>query len=203
MTGRIGPDLKPTYPPKPADCEPQSASLCKTTSSFGTTVDGGVTRTTTTAVQSTCATVVGCKVKDVDATTTVPNSPACTRPPSKRGPKPDGAVGAEDESVLAERWEDESLWWMCDEKDWDDAVIWPTGNSDAEQVAIRNVLDQRDFWIQKNNEDGTNGKRDRVWGYKEVRARGLDFTAFYYVRNLGPSAQLYFSSDYVPQVGYV
>ncbi|POS77062.1 oviduct-specific glycoprotein [Diaporthe helianthi] len=193
----IGSDLKPTYPPKPADCEPQSASLCKTTSSFGTTVNAGVTRTTTTEVKSTCATVVGCKVEDVEATTTVPNSPACTRAPPKRDLHPDGAEG---ETLLEERWDDPNVWWMCGEMDGDDGIILPAGNTDADQQIIRNLLDQRDLWLLNNNIEGANGINNRVWGYKEVRAHGLDFTAFYYVRNLGTMAQFYFGSDMVPQI---
>ncbi|KAI0123328.1 oviduct-specific glycoprotein, partial [Xylariales sp. AK1849] len=186
----IGPDLRPTFPPKPADCEPQSASLCKTTTSFGTTAAGGATKTTTTAVQSTCATIVGCKAEDVEATTTIAG-PACTRPPTRREVDADSSIDADEKSMLDGRWDDPNIWWMCGETDSQDGIIWPQDQSEAGQTVIRNLLNQRDSWLFNNNV---------AFGYKEVRATGLDFTAFYYVSNLGPMAKAYFSSALVPEV---
>ncbi|RDL41225.1 putative glycoside hydrolase family 18 protein [Venustampulla echinocandica] len=65
------PGDKVNAPIKPADCTPAEASLCLTTSSFGTTVSGGATRTTATEVKSTCATITGCNFRDAETTTTV------------------------------------------------------------------------------------------------------------------------------------
>ncbi|KAJ1326027.1 chitinase [Microdochium nivale] len=57
-------------PAKPADCTPAKASLCYTTSSFGTTVTGGSTKTTATQTTSRCATITSCNFQDVEATVT-------------------------------------------------------------------------------------------------------------------------------------
>ncbi|KAH8678326.1 hypothetical protein BX600DRAFT_545929 [Xylariales sp. PMI_506] len=63
-----------TYPDEPEDCEPTSASICSTTTSFG--VDGGGS-TTATQVSSTCLTIEGCYVSDYETSTTTEN-PGCT-----------------------------------------------------------------------------------------------------------------------------
>ncbi|KAH7117301.1 oviduct-specific glycoprotein [Dactylonectria macrodidyma] len=118
----IGPGGKPTYPPKPADCEPTQASLCLTTSSFGTTVSNGATRTTATQVKSTCATITGCNLRDVEATKT---GASCAV-------KTEGALGRRDRE-----------WWECDDAI-ADGVILPRAPFIPEEIdKIRDLLKER------------------------------------------------------------
>ncbi|RYP74900.1 hypothetical protein DL769_003913 [Monosporascus sp. CRB-8-3] len=61
----------PTIPPKPDPCEPATASICGTTTSYGSSEGPSTTITTTTTSWSTCRTIVGCHVSDwEDGTTT-------------------------------------------------------------------------------------------------------------------------------------
>lgn len=70
----------PTYSNEPA-CETVSASICSTTTSYGLSADGQVTKTTATSVMSTCETVLGCEVSDYDSATA---TAVCSNPPAKR-----------------------------------------------------------------------------------------------------------------------
>lgn len=67
----IGSDLIPTYSAEPDndECETESASLCVTTASLGTSVSNQRTITTTSHIH-TCETVLGCDVSDTGTTTT-------------------------------------------------------------------------------------------------------------------------------------
>ncbi|GAW18338.1 hypothetical protein ANO14919_078130 [Xylariales sp. No.14919] len=73
ITVHPGGSLEPS--PKPTDCEPAEAQVCMTKSVFATTVSRGTTKTTSTSVTETCATVTGCNLRDVDSTT---SQNACT-----------------------------------------------------------------------------------------------------------------------------
>lgn len=106
----MGPGGKPTFSEKPNDCTPTEASLCMTTSSFGTTVSNGATLTTNTEVLSTCATITGCDLRDEEATTTTESCAASTA----------GVFGRRDESD----------WWDCDPP-LGDAIILPVDPTDA------------------------------------------------------------------------
>lgn len=81
-----------------------------TTSSFGTTVSDGATRTTATEVLSTCATITGCDLSDEEATTTDASCAASTA----------GAIGRRDELD----------WWECDPP-LGDAIILPLNPEDS------------------------------------------------------------------------
>ncbi|KAK7710225.1 Glucan endo-1,3-alpha-glucosidase agn1 [Diaporthe eres] len=58
-----------------------SASICSTTTSYGLSADGQVTKTTATSVMSTCETVLGCEVSDYDSATA---TAVCSNPQAKR-----------------------------------------------------------------------------------------------------------------------
>lgn len=75
-----------TYSSDPEkQCETKSASICSTTTSFGVSTTGTVTRTTATATSSTCQTVYGCDVKDsATATATTSVTGACPLPTKAR-----------------------------------------------------------------------------------------------------------------------
>ena len=172
---RIGPGGKPTAPPKPADCTPAEASICKTTSSFATTVDNGVTKTTATQVKSRCATITGCNVRDIEATTT---GKACTL--KARAVEVTGlpeVAAASEAPALAKRAEPD---WSC-EQNGEDGIIWPVSPEGRDQGRIRQLLQDRKGAIGHD--------------YYEVRADALDFTPFYYVYNLGPMAKSWFQSE--------
>lgn len=167
--GKISP------PPKPADCTPVEASLCMTTSSFGITITGGTTKTTATQVKSTCAPIMGCDVEDDDTTT---SADACTlRDRTVMGgaqmPQATGFSGLSPAvQARASRWDCESLG--------EDGIIWPASPSESGQQVIRNVLEERRRALGAD------------YGYHEIRANDLDFTAFYFVEKLGPVAIDYF-----------
>jgi hypothetical protein len=129
-------------------------------------------------VKATCATITGCDLKDNDATATVK---VCTLP-QRRAAEATGAPLLEaraDPSVFA-----------CDE-DGDDAIIWPDDYIYSAQIRIRELLEERNSVLERE------GKGN---GYTEIRANALDFTAFYYVDNLGPRAKEYFASNEVKEV---
>ncbi|KAK8078992.1 hypothetical protein PG994_002799 [Apiospora phragmitis] len=153
----IGPGGKPTHPPKPADCEPAEASLCMTTSSFATTVSNGATRTTATQVKSTCATITGCHLRDVEATT---SADACTLQPTAGA-----AVGRR-----ARDW----FGGECD-KPIGDAVVLPyRPDRPADIDAIRAVLDERKAVLG-----------DDAGSYEEFTAPDLGFTAYFWIKGMG------------------
>ena len=72
-----------------------------------------------------------------------------------------------------------------------DGILWPFGTTDAQQTRIRSLLQERDYYLSC---------RGMRYGFKEVRAPGIDFTAFYYVNNMGPVAKAAFASNAVPEV---
>ncbi|KAK2762269.1 hypothetical protein FQN54_001279 [Arachnomyces sp. PD_36] len=67
----VGDDYVPTdIPPKPDPCETKSASICGTTTSYGSSEGPSTTITTSTTSWSTCLTIWGCQVTDTDGDTT-------------------------------------------------------------------------------------------------------------------------------------
>ncbi|KAG7141347.1 hypothetical protein HYQ45_018816 [Verticillium longisporum] len=72
--------------------------------------------------------------------------------------------------------------WDCEETG-EDGIIWPQDPKEGGQTRIRALLQER-----KDALGGTHS-------WTEVRAGDLDYTAFYYVDNMGPVAQAYFDSD--------
>lgn len=168
---RIGPGGKPTYPPKPADCEPAEASLCLTTSSFATTVSNGATRTTATQVKSTCATITGCHLRDVETTKTVD---ACTL-------KPTGAVGRR-----ARDW----FGGDCDAPVADAIVLPKNPDLPADIDAIRNVLEERKNVLGRD-----------AGAYEEFTAPDLQFTAYFWIKGMGRKTHAALNDEgRVPQV---
>jgi chitinase len=179
--------------PKPADCTPAEAALCLTTSVFATTVSGGSTKTTGTSVTETCATITGCNLRDVDATTT---ANACTI--QRRAvretdvPEPEEKATSKSEQVSAKAAEVESraipptFIWACEQLG-TDGMIWPFHPDDSnEQEDIRQML--------TNRQAASNRKFD------EVRADDLGITAFWIVRDMGDNAMDFFNSQQVPQI---
>jgi chitinase len=187
--------IKP--PPKPADCTPAEASLCFTTRKFATTVSDGRTKTIATSTTERCATITGCNFKDAETTN---DSDVCTieRRDVETTALPEvtdvPAVGAathelstiKQRSTLLRR-ANEPQW--CNEKSGTDYILLmkrPT-NADHRQQII-DMLERRKTALEartiKMNGD-----------YFEIRSKTLDFTAFFYVYNLGPLGQAYFKHD--------
>ncbi|KAM0566340.1 hypothetical protein ACHAP9_007423 [Verticillium nonalfalfae] len=77
--------------------------------------------------------------------------------------------------------------WDCEETG-EDGIIWPQDPKEGGQTRIRALLQER-----KDALGGTHS-------WTEVRAGDLDYTAFYYVDNMGPVAQAYFDSDEVKEI---
>jgi hypothetical protein len=71
----------PTFPPEPeGGCETETAEMCITSTSYGVSVSNSETKTTTTAVLSTCGTILGCNLEDTE--TTVTTTSATTASPT-------------------------------------------------------------------------------------------------------------------------
>ncbi|KAI0404682.1 hypothetical protein F4802DRAFT_217042 [Xylaria palmicola] len=176
-------------PPKPTDCTPAEASLCLTTTSFGTTVTGDETRTTSSQVKSRCETITGCNFRDVEATKTVDT---CTL--QKRTLEltewleptadPRGALPLVRRTTHQVRAEPD--WSNCGESPGPDGILWPYSRGAGTQQATRAILERRKLALGHD--------------FIEFRADDLDFTAFYYVYNMGPVALAYFNSAEVPSV---
>lgn len=149
-----------------------------TTTSFGTSVNQGVTRTTATEVKSTCATITGCNFPDADATTTIPG---CELPARRTA-----APAAEVTGTVEKRAPQEPDW-ACDSRSRDFIFIPQNPENNAQQAIIRQYLNNRNAALGITN------------GYEEIRAHALSFTAFYYVRNLGNRAVKWFATE-VPEV---
>ncbi|KAH7236571.1 oviduct-specific glycoprotein, partial [Fusarium tricinctum] len=178
MTVLPGGEIK--TPAKPADCSPAKASFCLTTSSFATTVSAGQTKTMATSVVSRCATITGCNFKDAEATKSVD---ACTL--KRRNaevtdlPKVTGA--AEPEPELLARANDPD--WECAETDGQAYYLLMKKPADAShRTQIKDFLTTRETALKKRSMDGS---------WFEIRSEALDFTAFYYVHNLGPVGKKY------------
>lgn len=191
ITVHPGGSLEPS--PKPTDCEPAEAEICMTTSVFQTTVSQGTTKTVSSSETSTCATVTGCQLRDVDTTTSKNvctirkrNDEATITPAAQ----PTGNVqvaerrNLEDRSGRLQRRAD--IDWSC-ETSGPLGIIWPQNplNNDG-QNDIRQAL------IRRRNAIGAN--------YVEIRANDLQFTAYYVVYNMGPLAVQYFNSAEMPHV---
>lgn len=85
----IGTNGQPTFSEEPS-CETVSASICSTTTSYGLSASGDVTKTTTTSVMSTCETIHGCSVTDYETATA---TAACSTAVAKRQQTPQ-TIGA-------------------------------------------------------------------------------------------------------------
>ncbi|KAI0505410.1 hypothetical protein F5B22DRAFT_527589 [Xylaria bambusicola] len=77
-------------------------------------------------------------------------------------------------------------WNTCNESPGPDGILWPQARDDGTQQATRAILERRKLALGHD--------------YIEFRANDLDFTAFYYVYNMGPVALAYFNSAEVPSV---
>lgn len=162
------PDGTFTPPPKPANCEPAEASFCLTTSAFATTVANGVTKTTATQVKSTCATVTGCNIPDVEETKTVK---ACKL--TRRDVISTNLAEATGAPRLEER--DEPQW--CNETPGGDMIIiLQDRSSSTQRDVIKGALEHRDQALQDA------GKPN---GFHEARSTKLGYTAFFYVNDVG------------------
>lgn len=132
----------------------------------------GVTRTTVTQVKSTCATVTGCNLRDVEETTT---AEACKLTRRDIDPtNPAEATGAPEIRTLYERAEPD---WGC-ESDGNDWVIILNDRSDPQQRnTIKADLEQRDHAL---------ASLGKPRGYHEVRSEVLQYTAYFFVEHVGP-----------------
>ncbi|KAH7141655.1 hypothetical protein EDB81DRAFT_898885 [Dactylonectria macrodidyma] len=78
----VGPDNVPTFSEEPTECKTETAEMCVTSTSYGVSVDNGVTSTTASQVTSSCGTVYGCDVEDsatsVTAATTTTGAATAT-----------------------------------------------------------------------------------------------------------------------------
>jgi hypothetical protein len=161
---------------------------------FATTVTGGSTKTTGTSVTETCATITGCNLKDIDATTT---ANVCTI--QKRAvretnvPEPDEEAASKREQAASKTAKIKSRaiiphhdFLRC-QQDSPYAIIWPLNPElDNEQDEIRGMLVGR---FQQTSH-----------GYQEARADDMHFTAFYVVESVDDDAMAFFNSDLVPQI---
>ncbi|KAF4467862.1 glycoside hydrolase family 18 [Fusarium albosuccineum] len=66
----IGNDHKPTYEDEPTSCETKLATIHVTTTSYGVSISGTATSTTTSRVLETSDVIFGCEVEDDEATET-------------------------------------------------------------------------------------------------------------------------------------
>lgn len=143
-----------------------------TTSSFATAVTNGVTRTTATQVKSTCATVTGCGLRDVEETTTVE---ACKLTRRDIGvTNLAEATGVPGVRTLQERAAPD---WSCESpgNDWVIILNDRTGTT-QQRDDIEDALDQRD---QALDDLG------KPHGYHEVRSERLGYTAYFFVEHVG------------------
>jgi chitinase len=170
-------------PPKPEGCTPAEASLCFTTSSFATTVSKGVTKTTSTQVKSTCATITGCNLKDVEHTKSVEKCALTKRHvepvavPQETGRPAKRAVAPNVVSFPS---------FFC-ESDGQDGFVFLNNARDSQARAnVIAVLDQRAAIFKVTKKQS---------GYTEFRANNLGYTAFFVVRNMGPVLLKYFNSN--------
>lgn len=177
---------------KPTDCEPAEAQVCMTKSVFATTVSQGTTKTTSTSVTETCATVMGCNLQDIDTTT---SQDACTiRRRNIQATAPAAQPTRNTEGTERRNIEESGprllpradIDWSC-ESPGDLGIIWPENplNNDG-QNDIRKAL------LRRRNAIGAD--------YLEIRANDLQFTAYYVVYNMGPLALEYFNSREMPHV---
>ena len=179
------PDGTFTPPPKPANCEPAEASFCLTTSAFATTVANGVTRTTATQVKSTCATVTGCNLPDVEATKTE-NACQLTRRDVAVTNLAE-ATGVPEARALEERAETD---WSCEKPGSDMIIILQDRSSATQRDAIKGALEQRDEALKD---------ADKPYGHHEARSNKLGYTAFFFVNSVGEKS-LEFLSGYQEHV---
>ncbi|KAI0418380.1 peptidase S8/S53 domain-containing protein [Xylaria grammica] len=163
-----------------------------TKSVFATTVSQGTTKTTSTSVTETCATVTGCNLRDIDSTTSQDagtirrRNIQVTAPTAQRTGNAEGTerrnIGESGRRLLAR----DDINWNC-ESAGPLGIIWPQNplNNDG-QNDIRKAL------LRRKNAIGA--------GYLEIRANDLQFTAYYVVYNMGPLALEYFNSREMPHV---
>jgi hypothetical protein len=163
-----------------------------TTQVFGTTVTGGSTKTTATSVTETCATITGCNLRDVDATTKVD---ACTiqrravRATDLPEPEEQATPRTDQESANTAKIKsraEPSFDWSC-ERQGEYGFLWPKNPDDQdEQWIIRTALIDRSL--------------DKYRTFEVVESVDLGVTAFWIVHNMGQDAMDYFNSDAMPQV---
>jgi chitinase len=165
------PDGSFSPPPKPSDCEPAEASFCLTTSQFATTVANGVTRTTATQVKSTCATVAGCNLRDVEETTAVEACKLTGRDIDSNDLAK--ATGAPEAHTLQERAVPD---WSCEGPGGDYIIILNDRASAQQRNAIKGALEQRDQALKNLG---------KPHGHHEARSTILAYTAFFFVKSVG------------------
>ncbi|KAH7626010.1 hypothetical protein B0T09DRAFT_392288 [Sordaria sp. MPI-SDFR-AT-0083] len=164
-------------PDKPSNCKTQTAELCKMTTSYAGVVEGGTTRTTSSTIKETCATVYGCEVED--DTSSTETFEGCTATPIEKReevvatPTPQVQGEAVGTSTLEER-SRPFLQARAKKKSpcqIGDVVIIP---DDPENVqAIRT-------WLG----DVNNNPNKQPWSYTETKSDRATFTAFFYVVQL-------------------
>lgn len=131
-----------------------------------------MTKTTATQTKSTCATVTGCNLQDVEETKT---EKACklTRRAVEFANMAE-VTGMPKMQALHERAEPD---WACEKPGLDGIIILKDRTSTSQRDAIKNALVKRDAALAKL---GTKN------GHYEVRSNQLGYTAFFFVNSLGP-----------------
>ncbi len=149
-------------PEKPTKCETETAEICRTTTSFGLSVSGTVTKTTTTKTAEQCATIFGCKVED--QATTVTTVSACTVSPRPRlarsAPRIRGAAAEAAPTGEVQRRADPPA--QCGPLE--DVVVFPLDPFNV--ASIRNYITQEGF------------------KFTEVKSDKAGFTAYFYIQQL-------------------
>jgi chitinase len=178
--GKIAP------PAKPEACKPAEASLCFTTTSFATSVSKGVTKTTATQVKSTCATITGCNLPDVEHTKTVKQC-KLTKRAVDAFEMPE-ATGLPTKRHLVKRSDPD---FSCETGGEDGVVLLKDPQNVFWRANVLRILENRETVLSGKGMEGE---------FKEFRANDLKFTAFFTVRNMGPVAYDYFNSEECPDV---
>ena len=166
------------FDPEPPQCDTQTAHLCQTTTSFGITVSGTLTKTTTTAVGSVCATVLGCGLEDDDSTKTTSKVAECTPPPARRALPPLANRAANPDPIVTYFPDPANPAKPSpnDPKDWADDMKCASNGAD-------HILYPKKY---KNGDVSAIRRRLALSGlvFYEIRSEILDFTAYFHIENL-------------------
>ncbi|KAK0673186.1 pectate lyase superfamily protein-domain-containing protein [Cercophora samala] len=158
-------------PEKPSNCKTETAELCKMTTSYGGIVEGGTTRTTTSTVKETCATIFGCELED-DTSSTETFEGCTVTPVAKRDldtiPTPSQKAPSLVEGRAQHLIQARAKKKPCDRQD---AIIIPQNPEDVQ--AIRD-------WLGNSN----NNPDKKAWEYQEIKSERAKFTGFFYIVNL-------------------
>jgi len=165
-----GQGVIPTLPPKPAACEPTTATLTIESTSYGTTSTDGTVRTTASSTLSHEFPIVGCAVEDWSTATTKTacDARATWSPLKNRDPD---IVSDNDglERVTARQNSDSDS--DCDESEILDALVWPASHTGGDKSGFLAKLDAA-------------VAAGMLESYNVIEAKSAGFTAFIYLNKL-------------------